>query len=77
MTDKYKDNLQLDEFIKEALSLNSQLMQQKEVLCQKFSQISPYCEINDKLTSQVVDMRLEYDKIHKRFSDFITWQESK
>jgi len=38
--------------------------------------MSPYCEINDKLTSQVVDMRLENDEIHKMISDFITWQES-
>ena len=52
-------------------------MQQKEVLCQKISQISPYCEISDKLARQVVDMRLENDEIHKRISDFITWQESK
>jgi len=27
ITDKFKDTLQIDEFIKEALSLNSQLMQ--------------------------------------------------
>jgi len=26
--------------------------------------------------NQVVDMRLEYDEIHKRVYDFITWQES-
>lgn len=76
MTDKYKDSLQIDQFVKEALSLNSQLMQQKEVLCHKISQINPYYEISDKLTSQVVDMMLEYDEIHKSISNSITWQES-
>lgn len=76
MIDKFKDNPQIDEFIKEALNLNSQIMQQKEVLCQKISRISPYCENSDKLTNEVVDMRLEYEEIHKRISDFITWKES-
>ena len=51
-------------------------MRQKEVLCQKISQISPYYKTNDKVTNQVIDPRLEYDEIHKRISDFITWQES-
>ena len=76
MIDKYKDNHQIDEFVKEELSLISQLIQQKEVLCQKMLQISPYCKISDMLTSQVVDMRLKSEEIHKRISDFITWQES-
>jgi len=39
--------------------------------------IESYCETSDKLTSQVVDMKLEYDEVLKRFSDFITWQNSK
>lgn len=76
MIDKYKDSPQIDQFVKEELNLNSQLMQQKEVLCQKISQISPYCEISDKITSKVFDMRLEYVEIHKRMFDFITQQES-
>jgi len=58
--------------IKEVLSLNSKLMQQKEVFCEKISQMSPYWDIGDKLISQVVDMWLEYDEIHKRIFDFIT-----
>lgn len=76
MIDKFKDNLQVDELIKEAVSLNSPLLQQKEVIFQKISQISPYYKTNDKLTNRVIDMRLEKDEIHKRTSDFITWQES-
>ena len=52
-------------------------MHQKEIMCHKISQLSPYCETSDKLTSQVVDMRLEYDEVLKRVSDFITWQNSK
>lgn len=75
MTDKFKCNSQIDKFIKEALSLNSLLMQQKEVLFQKISQIDPYYEASDKLANQVIDMRLEYGEIHKRISEFITSQE--
>eukprot|EP00253_Pinus_taeda_P021577 PITA_21577 len=59
MIEKYKDSPQIDQFVKEALSLNAQLMQQKELLCQEISQVDPYCEISDKLTSQVVNMMLE------------------
>ena len=72
LTDKYKDSPNIDQFIIEALRLNSQLMHQKEILCHKVSQFSPYCETSDKLTSQVVDMRLEYDEVLKRVSNFIT-----
>ena len=73
---KFKDNPQIDEFIKEAVSLNSLLMQQEEILCQKISQINPYWKTSDKLTNQVIYMRIEYKEIHKMFSKFITWQES-
>lgn len=76
LIDKYKDNQNIYQFIIEALSLNSQLMHQKEILCQTVSQLSPYCETSDKLTSQVIDMRLKYDEVLKRISNFITWQNS-
>jgi len=33
LTNKYKDNQNIDQFIIEALILNSQLMHQKEILC--------------------------------------------
>jgi len=75
MIDKLKYNMQIDEFIKEALSLFYLLMQQNEVFCQKISQINPYCKTSDKLANQVIDMRFEYDEIHKSVSEFITWQE--
>jgi len=43
MIDKFKDNPQIDEFIKEVVTLNSLLMQQEEVFCQNILQINPYC----------------------------------
>jgi len=33
MVDKFKDNPKIDGFIKEAVSLNSLLMQQEEIFC--------------------------------------------
>ena len=32
--------------------------------------------MSDKITSQVVDLRLDYDLIDKRISDYLIWQES-
>jgi len=61
--DLHKDDPKIDQFIIKALSLNSQLMHQKELLCQKISQWNFYCETSDKLKIQVVEMRLEYDEI--------------
>lgn len=74
ITDLHKDDPKIDQFVTEALGLNSQLMHQKELLCQTISEWNSYCETSDKLTSQVMEMRLEYDEIFKKVSDFITWQ---
>lgn len=76
MVDKFKDNPQIDEFIKEAVNLNSLLLQQEETFYQKISQINPYYETSDKLTIHVIDIRFEYEKIHKNVLEFITWKES-
>lgn len=35
-----------------------------------------YCETSDKLKSQVMEMRLKYDEILKKVSNFITWKNS-
>ena len=72
--DLHKYDPKPDQFIIEALTLNSQLTHQKELLCQKISHWKYYCETSDKLTSQVVEMRLEYDEIFKKVSDHIFWQ---
>jgi len=34
-------------------------------------------EMSDKLTSQVIEMRLEYDEIFKRISNHIIWKNTK
>lgn len=39
--DKFKDNPQIDEFMKETLELNSLLAQQQEIFCQGISLINP------------------------------------
>ena len=75
--DKFKDNPQIDEFIKEALELNSLLEQQQEIFHQRISLINPYCESSNKLNNQAINQRLEYKELNKRISKFITWQESK
>lgn len=66
MTDLHEDDPKIYQFLTKPLGLNSQLMHQKEVLCQKILQWNSYCKASDKLTSQVIEMRLEYDEILKK-----------
>lgn len=70
----HKDNPKLTKFIPEYISLNEQLLQQQEVLSQKISQWSYYCEISDKITNQLVDFRSDYDLIDKRVTEYLAWQ---
>ena len=72
----HKDDPKIIEFVSEALALNDQLLQQQDTLCQRILQWSSHCEMSDKITSQVVDVRLDYDLIDKRISDYLIWQES-
>ena len=54
MIELHKDDPKIGEFITEELALNSQLLQQKELLCQKISQWNSHCEMSDNITNQVV-----------------------
>jgi len=45
-------------------------------LGQKISQWSYYCEISDKTTNQVVDLRSDYDIIDKQVTEYLAWQET-
>jgi len=55
--------------------LNEQLLQQQEVLGQKISQWNYYCEMSDKITNQVVDLRSDYDLIDKWVTEYLAWQD--
>ena len=74
MQEMHKDDHKLTEFITESISLNDQLLQQQEILCQRISQWNSYCEISNKITNQVIDLRHDYDLINKRVTDYLTWQ---
>ena len=56
MMELHKDDPKIGDFITKALALNSQLLQQEELFCQKISQWNSYYEISDKITNQVVDL---------------------
>ena len=45
-------------------------------MCQRISQWNSYCEISDKITNQVVDLRHNYDLIDKRVTKYLAWQET-
>jgi len=73
LQEMHKNDPKLTEFISESISLNEQLLQQQEVLGQKISQWSYYCEISDEITNQVVDLRSDYDLIDKRVTEYLAW----
>jgi len=75
LQEMHKDNPKLTEFITESISLNEQLLQQQEALGQKISQWNYYCEISDKTTNQVVDLRSDYDLVDKKVTEYLAWQE--
>ena len=56
--------------------MNEQLLQQQQALSQIISQWNLYCEISDKITNQVVDLRHDYDLIDKRVTEYLAWQET-
>lgn len=56
MLEMDRDDPKLTEFVSESLTLNYQLLQQQEELCQRISQWSSHCEMRNKITNQVVDL---------------------
>jgi len=75
LQEMHKDEPKLKEFISESISLNEQLLKQQEVLGQKISEWNYYCEMSDKITNQVVDLRSDYDLVDKQVTDYLTWQD--
>jgi len=74
--ERYKDVPTTEEFIKEALELNSLLVRQQEYYCQKLSHITPYLTISDQLTDKAIDQRTEFNDLNTKISEFIEWQET-
>ena len=54
--EEQKDDPKLPEFISESVSLNKQLLQQQDILCQKISQYNSFCQESDKITNHVVEL---------------------
>lgn len=73
MLEMHKDDPKVIEFVSEALALNDQLLQQQEALCQRISQWISHCEMSDKITSQVMDLRLNYESNNKNIYDYLKW----
>lgn len=76
MQEMHKDDPKLTEFITESISLNDQLLHQYEALCQRILQWKSYCEISDKITNQVVELRYDYDLSFRRVTEYLAWQET-
>ena len=52
--EEHKGDPKLLEFISKSISLNNQLLQQQDILCQKISQWNSFCQESDKITNHVV-----------------------
>ena len=76
MLEMHKDDPKVTKFVTEALDLNDQLLRQHETLCQRILQWNSHCEMSDNITSQVIDLRLDYDLIYKKVSNYLNWLES-
>ena len=74
--DQHKDDPKLPEFISETISLNNQLLQQEEVLCQKILQWNSFCQESDNITNHVVDLRNDYDIINEKVTNYLVWQKT-
>lgn len=68
---KYEDVPIVEEFIKEALELNSLLLKQQEQFFQKMSHIAPYLITSDQLMDKLIDQRTEFTDLNTSISEFI------
>ena len=73
--EKCKDVPIVEEFIKEALELNSLLLKQQEFFFQNMSHITPYLITSDQLTDKMIDQRTGFTDLNTKIFEFIKWQE--
>ena len=71
--ERYKDVPTIEEFIKEALELNSLLMKQREHFYQNISHITPYLITSNQLIDKMINQRTEFTDFNTRISKFIEW----
>ena len=74
--EEHKDDLKLLEFISESISLNKQLLQQQDILCQKISQYNSFCQESEKITNHVIELRHDYDLTNERVTNYMAWKKT-
>ena len=77
MQETHKDDPKLTEFISESISLNNQLLQQQDILCQKISQWNSFYQESDKITNHVVELRHDYDLTNERVTSYLAWKNTR
>ena len=70
----HKEDPKLTEFISESISLDNQLLQQQDILCQKISQWNSFCQESDRITNHVVELRHDYDLKNERVTNYLAWK---
>ncbi len=66
----------MDEFRAEALQINTALISQIKLLCQKIAQVEPLCELTTSINQQVEKARNELDQAKEIIIAFLDWQDS-
>ena len=74
MQEMHKYDPKLTEFISEYISLNNQLLQQQDILCQNISQWNSFCQESDKITNHVVELQHDYDLTNERVTNYLAWK---
>ena len=74
MRETHKDDPKLTEFISESISLNNQLLQQQDILCQNISQWNSFCQESDRITNHVIELRHDYGLTNERVTNYLAWQ---
>lgn len=74
---RYKDVPTTNNFIKEALELNSLLVKQQECFFQNMSHINPYLTTSNEVTDKEIDQRMNFNDLNTRIFELIEWQETK
>ena len=73
---KLQSQPQLEQFIKEALDLNTKLKKEQEIFFHQASMIDSYCDSSKIMIQQIVIQKLECERLEKKMEEHIQWQVS-
>ena len=67
---------QLEQFIREALDINTMIKKEKKLFCHRVSMIDSYFYFNKIMIQQIEIQKLECEKFEKKIEEHIQWKNS-